>query len=92
MSNSFLDWTSRVAIAGRIAEHRRPHYTDELTAPGDYHLSFAKVDAATKASGCGRSTSSESKDRAPRHRRCGSHHGSGTISAGKFVISGGNAT
>jgi hypothetical protein len=28
MSNSFLDWTSRVAIAGRIAEHRRPHDTD----------------------------------------------------------------
>jgi len=28
MSNSFLNWTSRVAIAGRIAEHRRPHDTD----------------------------------------------------------------
>jgi hypothetical protein len=49
MSNSFLNWTSRVAIAGRIAEHRRPHDTDELTAPGDYHLPFAKVDAGTKA-------------------------------------------
>ena len=49
MSNSILNWTSRVAIAGRIAEHRRPHDTGELTTPGDYHLPFAKVDAGTKA-------------------------------------------
>ena len=49
MSNSFLNWTSRVAIAGRVAERRRLHETDELTTPGDYHLPFAKVDAATKA-------------------------------------------
>ena len=49
MSNSFLNWTSRVAIAGRVAERRRLRETDELTAPGDYHLPFAKVDAGTKA-------------------------------------------
>jgi hypothetical protein len=49
MSNSFLNWTSRVAIAGRVAERRRLHETDELTIPGDYHLPFAKVDAGTKA-------------------------------------------
>jgi len=49
MLNSFLNRTSRVAIAGRIAEHRRPHDIDELTTPGDYHLPFAKVDAGTKA-------------------------------------------
>ena len=49
MSNSFLNWTSQVANAGRITEHRRPHDTDDLTAPGDYHLPFTKVDAGTKA-------------------------------------------
>ena len=49
MSNSFLNCTSRVAIAGRIAEHRRPHDAGELTSPGDYHLPFAEVDAGTKA-------------------------------------------
>jgi len=38
LSQRFLNWTSRVAIAGRIAEHRRPHDTGELTTPGDYHL------------------------------------------------------
>ncbi len=49
MSNSFLNWTSRVAIAGRVAERRRLDETGELTTPGDYHLPFAKVDAGTKA-------------------------------------------
>ena len=49
MSNSFLNWTSRVAIAGRVAEQRRPETTDELTTPGDYHLPFGKVDAERKA-------------------------------------------
>src|SRR5262249_22005130 len=33
MLNSLLNWTSRVAIAGRIAEHRRPHDTDEVDSP-----------------------------------------------------------
>ena len=45
MSNSFLNWTSRVAISGRVAERRRPR--DELTTPGDYHLPFGKVEAET---------------------------------------------
>jgi hypothetical protein len=49
MSNSFLNWTSRAAIDGRMAEHRRPRDASELTTPGDYHLPFAKVDAGTKA-------------------------------------------
>jgi hypothetical protein len=49
MSNSFLNWTSRVAIAGRVAGHRRPQESNELTTPGDYHLPFCKVDAGTKA-------------------------------------------
>jgi hypothetical protein len=49
MSNSFLNWTSRVAIAGRVAERRRPQTPDEQTTPGDYHLPFGKVDAERKA-------------------------------------------
>jgi hypothetical protein len=49
MSNSFLSWTSRVAIDGRVAEQRRPETTDQLTTPGDYHLPFGKVDAERKA-------------------------------------------
>jgi len=50
MSESFRNWTSRVAIDARIAEHRRPDTRDEPALPGDYHLPFAKADAQTKAS------------------------------------------
>ncbi len=49
MSYSFLNWTSRVAIAGRIAERRRPQDWNELTIPGDYHLPFGKALARAKA-------------------------------------------
>ena len=49
MSNSILNWTSRVDIAGRIAEHRRPQNWNELTTLGDYHLPFGKVDAQARA-------------------------------------------
>ncbi|MGB9044255.1 MAG: hypothetical protein WCC81_17525 [Pseudolabrys sp.] len=49
MSNSFLNWTSRVAIAGRVAEERRSESWNELTMPGDYHLPFDRADAQTKA-------------------------------------------
>ncbi|MFZ0096448.1 MAG: hypothetical protein WB540_12125 [Pseudolabrys sp.] len=49
MSNSFLNWTSRAAIAGRVAEERRSENWNELTIPGDYHLPFGKADAQTKA-------------------------------------------
>ena len=49
MSNSFLNWTSRVAIAGRIAECRRLQGWNELAIPGDYHLPFGKADAQAKA-------------------------------------------
>jgi hypothetical protein len=48
MSNSFMNWTSRVAIAGRIAERRRPQSWNELTIPG-YHLPFGKAQAKTEA-------------------------------------------
>ena len=37
MSDSFINQTSRVAIAGRVAEHHRPQYWTELTLRGDYH-------------------------------------------------------
>jgi len=37
VSNSILNWTSRVVIAGRIAECRRPQNWNELTILGDYH-------------------------------------------------------
>ena len=49
MSNSFLNWTSRVAIAGRVAEERRSESWNELMVPGDYHASFGKTEAQTKA-------------------------------------------
>jgi hypothetical protein len=49
VSNSVENWTSRVAIAGRIAEWRRPQNWDELTTLGDYHLPFGKAAAQAKA-------------------------------------------
>ena len=49
MSNSILNWTSRVAIAGRIADYRRPQNWNELVILGDYHAPFGKVEAQTKA-------------------------------------------
>jgi hypothetical protein len=49
MSNTFINWTSRVAISGRIAEHRRPQDWNDTTIPGDYHMPFGKAEAQTKA-------------------------------------------
>jgi hypothetical protein len=49
MSNRFLNGTSRVAIAGRVAEERRFESWSELTIPGDYHMPFGKGEAQTKA-------------------------------------------
>jgi hypothetical protein len=49
VSYSFLNWTSRVAIAARIAECRRPQNSNELTLPGDYNLPFGKAEAQAKA-------------------------------------------
>jgi len=45
MSNSFLNWTSQAAIAGRIAECRHLQNWNELTILGDYHLPFGKSEA-----------------------------------------------
>jgi hypothetical protein len=49
MSNTFVNWTSRVAIAGRVAERRRPHQRNELTILGDYRLPFGKAEARAEA-------------------------------------------
>jgi hypothetical protein len=49
VSNSIVNWTSRVAIAGRIAECRRPQNWNELTILGDHQLPFGKAEAQAKA-------------------------------------------
>jgi hypothetical protein len=49
MSKRFLNWTSRVAIAARIAERRRLQYWDDLIIPGDYNLPFGKAEGQAKA-------------------------------------------
>ena len=49
MSNTILNRTSRVNIAARIAECRRPQNWNELTIPGDYHLPFGRAEAQAKA-------------------------------------------
>jgi hypothetical protein len=49
VSNSILNWTGRVAIAGRIAEYRRPPNGNGWTILGDYHLPFGKAEAQAKA-------------------------------------------
>lgn len=43
------DFLSRIVIAGRIAEYRRPASVNELTMPGDYHLPFGRTEAQAKA-------------------------------------------
>jgi hypothetical protein len=50
MSDGFINWTSRVAIAGRAAERRRLSLrSNELMLPGDYHLPFGRIEARTEA-------------------------------------------
>ena len=43
MSDTFTNWASQVAIAGRIAE--RLQYWNELTLPDDHRPPFDKTDA-----------------------------------------------
>jgi hypothetical protein len=51
MSVTFMNWTSRVAIAGRVAEsHRISHSSNEFIVQGDYHLPFGKTEARSEAS------------------------------------------
>jgi hypothetical protein len=50
MLDNFTNWTSRVAIAGRVAERRRqPQDWNETMTLGDYHLPFGKVTAPAEA-------------------------------------------
>jgi hypothetical protein len=50
MSVTFMNWTSRVAITGRVAELRRVSYSsNEPMTPRDYHLPFGKTEARTEA-------------------------------------------
>jgi hypothetical protein len=49
MSITFINRTSRVTIAGRVAASRRPHEWNELTMLGDYHLPFCKAEARAEA-------------------------------------------
>ena len=49
MSVTFMNWTSRVAIAARVAEWRRlSHSSNELIISSDYHLPFGKSEARRK--------------------------------------------
>ena len=50
MSITFINRTSRVAIAGRVAEWRRqPQNWNELNMLGDYHLPVGKAEARAEA-------------------------------------------
>jgi hypothetical protein len=46
---TFINWTSRVAIEGRIAERRCADNWKELTMRGDYYLPFGKAEARAEA-------------------------------------------
>ena len=49
MTATYINWTSRVAIAGRVADwQRRSHSWDEFM-PGDYHQPFGQPQARTEA-------------------------------------------
>lgn len=49
MSVTFMNWTSRVAIAGRIAEWQRLSRNWDEWVPGDYHLPFGQAQARAEA-------------------------------------------
>jgi len=50
MTAAFINQTSRVAIAGRVAElQRQSRSLDEWTPPGDYHLPFGPAQARVEA-------------------------------------------
>jgi hypothetical protein len=47
---TFINWTSRVAIAGRITESQRQSRSwDEWVPLGDYHLPFGPAQARAEA-------------------------------------------
>jgi hypothetical protein len=48
--STFINWTSQVAIAGRVAEERRlSEIWNEPMIPGDHHLPFGKTEARAEA-------------------------------------------
>ena len=50
MSARFINWTSGVAIAGRVAEWRRLlNGSSELIVRGDYQLPFSRDEARAEA-------------------------------------------
>jgi hypothetical protein len=49
MSDSFINWSSRVAIAGRNGERLRSQGWNEFTLRGDYHPPFGKSEAQAEA-------------------------------------------
>jgi len=50
MSDTFMNWTSRVAIAGRVAKRRRLSFSsNDLAIQDDYHLPFGKTEARAEA-------------------------------------------
>jgi hypothetical protein len=59
MLNSFLNWTSRVAIAERVAEQRRSESWHELTIPGTTRPSARLKPRQKPQSGSGKLISSD---------------------------------
>jgi hypothetical protein len=49
MPYTFENWTSRVAIAARVAEWRRQSRGNETMTLGDYHLPFGRAEARAEA-------------------------------------------
>jgi hypothetical protein len=49
MTVTFMNWTSRVAIAGRVAEWQRQSRSWDERIPGDYHLPFGQTQARAEA-------------------------------------------
>ena len=49
MSDTFTNWTSRAAVARRVAEERRrPESWNELTIPDDYDTPLDKAEYQTR--------------------------------------------
>jgi len=49
MTVTFMNWTSRVAIAGRVAEWRRQSVGGGEWIQRDYHLPFGQAQARAEA-------------------------------------------
>ena len=49
MTVTFMNWSSRVAIAGRVAEWRRQSRGWGELTQGDYHLPFGQAEARAEA-------------------------------------------